>query len=80
MVAHLTQEDRVAQDFGDQPLEGLFDSRMLGQAFGNLIKNAVDHAADIADLADDRILALVEDGSVARVDLLSAERIQRRYG
>ncbi|ARQ58170.1 PAS domain-containing sensor histidine kinase [Rhizobium sophoriradicis] len=30
------------QDFGDQPLEGLFDSRMLGQAFGNLIKNAVE--------------------------------------
>ncbi|MBX5159044.1 MULTISPECIES: PAS domain-containing sensor histidine kinase [unclassified Rhizobium] len=31
-----------AQDFGEQPLEGLFDSRMLGQAFGNLIKNAVE--------------------------------------
>jgi two-component system nitrogen regulation sensor histidine kinase NtrY len=30
------------QDFGDKPLEGLFDSRMLGQAFGNLIKNAVE--------------------------------------
>jgi two-component system nitrogen regulation sensor histidine kinase NtrY len=30
------------QEFGDQPLKGLFDSRMLGQAFGNLIKNAVE--------------------------------------
>ncbi|WP_086996376.1 sensor histidine kinase NtrY-like [Rhizobium sullae] len=30
------------QEFGDKPLEGLFDSRMLGQAFGNLIKNAVE--------------------------------------
>jgi two-component system nitrogen regulation sensor histidine kinase NtrY len=30
------------QDFGNKPLEGLFDSRMLGQAFGNLIKNAVE--------------------------------------
>ncbi|HWT60817.1 MAG TPA: PAS domain-containing sensor histidine kinase [Rhizobium sp.] len=36
--SHVTFE----QDFGDQPLEGLFDSRMLGQAFGNLIKNAVE--------------------------------------
>lgn len=30
------------QEFGDKPLEGQFDSRMLGQAFGNLIKNAVE--------------------------------------
>ncbi|MEZ2127510.1 MULTISPECIES: ATP-binding protein [unclassified Sinorhizobium] len=30
------------QELGDAPLEGLFDSRMLGQAFGNLIKNAVE--------------------------------------
>jgi two-component system, NtrC family, nitrogen regulation sensor histidine kinase NtrY len=30
------------REFGDQPLHGLFDSRMLGQAFGNLIKNAVE--------------------------------------
>ncbi|MBB3964519.1 sensor histidine kinase NtrY-like [Rhizobium metallidurans] len=30
------------QEFGDAPLEGQFDSRMLGQAFGNLIKNAVE--------------------------------------
>jgi two-component system nitrogen regulation sensor histidine kinase NtrY len=28
------------QDFPDTPLEGDFDPRMLGQAFGNLIKNA----------------------------------------
>ena len=30
------------RDFGDAPLEGYFDSRMLGQAFGNLIKNATE--------------------------------------
>lgn len=30
------------RELGDQPLQGLFDSRMLGQAFGNLIKNAVE--------------------------------------
>jgi two-component system nitrogen regulation sensor histidine kinase NtrY len=30
------------RELGDQPLQGLFDTRMLGQAFGNLIKNAVE--------------------------------------
>ena len=30
------------RDFGDEPLEGQFDGRMLGQAFGNLVKNAVE--------------------------------------
>ncbi|WP_416066197.1 ATP-binding protein [Rhizobium sp. ZK1] len=30
------------QELGEERLEGLFDSRMLGQAFGNLIKNAVE--------------------------------------
>ncbi|MGF0538203.1 ATP-binding protein [Agrobacterium sp. ES01] len=30
------------REFGDDPLLGSFDARMLGQAFGNLIKNAVE--------------------------------------
>ncbi|NUS69944.1 MAG: PAS domain-containing sensor histidine kinase, partial [Ensifer adhaerens] len=30
------------RDFGEEPLEGLFDGRMLGQAFGNIVKNAVE--------------------------------------
>lgn len=30
------------RELGDQPLTGLFDARMLGQAFGNLVKNAVE--------------------------------------
>nr|WP_154664787.1 PAS domain-containing sensor histidine kinase [Allorhizobium undicola] len=30
------------RDVGEEPLEGSFDSRMLAQAFGNLIKNAVE--------------------------------------
>lgn len=30
------------REFGDKPLEGSFDARMLGQAVGNLIKNAVE--------------------------------------
>ena len=30
------------KDFGEEALTGLFDARMLGQAFGNLVKNAVE--------------------------------------
>ena len=30
------------RQLGDEPLTGFFDSRMLGQAFGNLIKNATE--------------------------------------
>jgi two-component system, NtrC family, nitrogen regulation sensor histidine kinase NtrY len=30
------------KELGDTPLNGIFDARMLGQAFGNLVKNAVE--------------------------------------
>ncbi|MGV8939591.1 MAG: ATP-binding protein [Allorhizobium sp.] len=30
------------RELGDEPLSGMFDTRMLGQAFANLIKNAVE--------------------------------------
>ena len=30
------------RDLGEEPLRGMFDARMLGQAFGNLVKNAVE--------------------------------------
>jgi two-component system, NtrC family, nitrogen regulation sensor histidine kinase NtrY len=30
------------KELGDEPLTGVFDARMLGQAFGNLVKNAVE--------------------------------------
>ncbi|POO57396.1 sensor histidine kinase NtrY-like [Agrobacterium rosae] len=33
---------KFTTEFGDEPLEGMFDARMLGQAFGNLIKNATE--------------------------------------
>ena len=33
---------KFQRDLGDRRLEGMFDTRMLGQAFGNLIKNAVE--------------------------------------
>ncbi|RFC66716.1 MULTISPECIES: sensor histidine kinase NtrY-like [Mesorhizobium] len=31
---------RFEREFGDEPLRGTFDSRLLSQAFGNVIKNA----------------------------------------
>jgi two-component system nitrogen regulation sensor histidine kinase NtrY len=33
---------RFERDFGDAPLIGQFDSRLLGQAFGNVIKNGAE--------------------------------------
>ena len=39
------------RDFGDEPLMGTFDSRLLGQAFGNVIKNATE-AIEAAELTD----------------------------
>ncbi|MGH6861524.1 MAG: ATP-binding protein [Phyllobacterium sp.] len=33
---------RFERDFGDVPLIGQFDSRLMGQAFGNVIKNAAE--------------------------------------
>lgn len=36
------QEITFHAEFGDEPLEGMFDARMLSQAFGNLIKNATE--------------------------------------
>ncbi|AQS61912.1 Adaptive-response sensory-kinase SasA [Rhizobium rhizogenes] len=35
-------DTRFTTELGDIPLEGMFDARMLGQAFGNLIKNATE--------------------------------------
>jgi two-component system, NtrC family, nitrogen regulation sensor histidine kinase NtrY len=33
---------QIEKDLGPDPLHGMFDSRMIGQAFGNLIKNATE--------------------------------------
>jgi two-component system nitrogen regulation sensor histidine kinase NtrY len=48
-------EVQFLRELGDAPLEGLFDARMLGQAFGNLIKNAVESIDGVpADERDER--------------------------
>ena len=37
-----TSHVEFIRDLGGEPLIGMFDARMLGQAFGNLVKNAVE--------------------------------------
>ncbi len=39
---------RFERDFGNTPLIGQFDSRLMGQAFGNVIKNAAESVESIA--------------------------------
>ena len=46
-------EIAFSHDFGDTELMGLFDQRMLGQAFGNVIKNAVE-AIEAVPLSEKR--------------------------
>ncbi len=61
------------RDYGTESLKGKFDSRLLGQAFGNVIKNATE----AIDAADDRggvpgvvrIAARAQDG-MFRVDVM----------
>ncbi|MBB4007953.1 sensor histidine kinase NtrY-like [Allorhizobium taibaishanense] len=45
-------ECEFIRDVGDTPLEGSFDARMLAQAFGNLIKNAVEAIEAVPDDAE----------------------------
>ncbi|MEP9374213.1 PAS domain-containing sensor histidine kinase [Mesorhizobium sp. KR1-2] len=61
------------RDFGSEPLKGTFDSRLLSQAFGNIIKNASE-AIDAAERGNGekgaiRIQAR-RDGSMIRVDVM----------
>ncbi len=44
-------EIEFRREFGDTPLQGRFDGRLLSQAFGNLIKNAAE-AIESADRTD----------------------------
>ena len=41
------------RDFGNEPLKGKFDSRLMAQAFGNVIKNAAE-AIEAAERRDRR--------------------------
>jgi len=61
------------RDYGGEPLKGRFDSRLLAQAFGNVIKNATE-AIDAAERDADepgavRVVARNEGGTI-RVDVI----------
>ncbi|MNH96839.1 hypothetical protein D3C73_495200 [compost metagenome] len=68
--AHFAQEDRILQD---APEIGDF-LRRLGHAGKR--REFVDHAADIADLPDDRVRALIEDRPIILIDLLAVTALQ----
>ncbi|MCC2689728.1 MAG: sensor histidine kinase [Rhizobiaceae bacterium] len=57
--------------YGSEPLKGRFDSRLMAQAFGNLIKNAAEaiEAAEKEDAGVIRITAAIEDGTI-RIDIM----------
>ncbi len=64
---------RFERDFGSVPLKGTFDSRLMAQAFGNIIKNAAEAieaiGKEIGDTGAIRIRSTMEDGMI-RVDVM----------
>jgi len=64
---------KFERDFGSVPLKGTFDSRLMAQAFGNVIKNAAE-AIEAVDRELDgagaiRVKAALVDGMI-RVDVM----------
>ncbi len=61
------------RDFASEPLKGTFDSRLMAQAFGNIIKNAAEAIEssnkEIGDTGAIRISAAVKDGMI-RIDVV----------
>jgi two-component system nitrogen regulation sensor histidine kinase NtrY len=59
--------------FGNEPLKGTFDSRLMAQAFGNVIKNAAEaiesSGKEISSAGVIRIRAALRDGMI-RVDVM----------
>jgi two-component system nitrogen regulation sensor histidine kinase NtrY len=64
---------KFEREFGDVPLKGTFDSRLMAQAFGNVIKNAAEAieaiGKEIGDAGAIRIRAGMVDGKI-RVDVM----------
>ena len=64
---------KFERDFGNEPLKGTFDSRLMAQAFGNVIKNAAEAieavSKEIGDTGAIRIRAGMADGMI-RVDVM----------
>jgi len=79
---------KFQRELGDARLEGMFDARMLGQAFGNLIKNAVEAIEGVPSgeaRAEPKVLvraSLDEDRDRFTVDIIDNGRglpVENRY-
>ncbi|MDB5526008.1 MAG: ntrY [Rhizobium sp.] len=69
------------REWGDEPLNGAFDSRMLGQAFTNLIKNAVEAIEAIPEgESRDEFKILVRAGPNESGDQIIVEIIDNGKG
>ena len=76
-----SSEVTFLREFGDRPLDGLFDARMLGQAFGNLIKNAVEAIESVpSDEVRDGRKVLVRAGFDERRDEYTVDIIDNGRG
>src|SRR5690606_28632995 len=64
---------RFEREFGNAPLKGTFDSRLMAQAFGNIIKNAAEAIDAVSKEIDGagaiHIRAGMADGMI-RVDVI----------
>ena len=58
LVEMSRQEIEFERDFSDEPLMGTFDNRLMGQAIGNLVKNAAE-AIDEARRDDNSLRGVV---------------------
>ncbi|HEV2504046.1 MAG TPA: PAS domain-containing sensor histidine kinase [Mesorhizobium sp.] len=73
-LVEVSQSDiAFERSFGDEPLKGTFDNRLLSQAFGNVIKNAAEAMEGLERAPGEkgviRVQAAHVDGSI-RVDVI----------
>lgn len=65
---------QIEKDLGQEPLLGLLDSRMIGQAFGNLIKNATEaidgREPDLATTPGHVLVKAALNGNTIVVDVI----------
>ena len=73
-LVEVSRSDIVFErDFGDEPLKGTFDGRLMSQAFGNIVKNAAEaidlSSKDTGEPGVIRISAALKNGMI-RVDVI----------
>ncbi|MEZ5811261.1 MAG: PAS domain-containing sensor histidine kinase [Rhizobiaceae bacterium] len=65
------------RDYGDEPLVGLFDNRLMSQAFGNIIKNAAEATETAVHDSDETGVIRIEakrHGDTITVDVMDNGR------